>query len=68
MALEVFRLNAERHPESYNVYHSLGEAYLETGDTTQARASLERSLELNQFNGWAVKLLRGIGEDEAADE
>lgn len=67
LAIEVFTLNAERYPESYNVYHSLGEAYLERGDRASAVANLERSLELNPHNGWAVKLLRGIDEDATGE-
>jgi len=35
-AIEMFKLNVERHPDSWNVYDSLGEAYDRTGDTAKA--------------------------------
>jgi len=31
-AIEVFKLNVEAYPESFNVYDSLGEAYMVNGD------------------------------------
>jgi CubicO group peptidase (beta-lactamase class C family) len=46
-ALEIFRLNAEAFPESWNVHDSLGEAYLVNGDRKKAVACHQRSLELN---------------------
>jgi CubicO group peptidase (beta-lactamase class C family) len=48
--VEVFRLNAQAYPESWNVFDSLGEGLAQLGDTTAAIASYERSLELNPEN------------------
>jgi CubicO group peptidase (beta-lactamase class C family) len=35
-AIEIFRLNVKEHPNSWNVYDSLAEAYAAQGDKTQA--------------------------------
>ncbi len=35
-ALEVFKMNVKRHPDSWNVYDSLGEAYSAAGDSKNA--------------------------------
>ena len=46
-ALEIFKLNAEAYPESWNVHDSLGEAYLVNGDRDKAVECHQRSLQLN---------------------
>jgi len=56
-AVALFRLNVENFPESGNVYDSLGEAYLVAGDTVQAIASYEKSLQLAPRNENAVHVL-----------
>jgi tetratricopeptide (TPR) repeat protein len=63
VALEVFACNARLFPDSYNAYHSLGEAYVRKGDRGLAVANLERSLEINPHNGWATKLLGNIDDE-----
>ena len=49
-AVQVFKLNVERHPESWNVWDSLGEGQKAAGDVAAAIRSYERSLELNPDN------------------
>jgi tetratricopeptide (TPR) repeat protein len=49
-AIEVFKINVEQFPESWNVYDSLGEAYMVQGDTAQAIELYERSIEINPNN------------------
>jgi tetratricopeptide (TPR) repeat protein len=49
-ALKIFMLNVEEHPDSWNVYDSLGEAYLAAGDSASAIKNYEKSLELNPEN------------------
>ncbi|HKY60453.1 MAG TPA: c-type cytochrome [Gemmatimonadota bacterium] len=61
-AVEIFRLNVELHPESGNVYDSLGEAYMIGGDRERAIESYRRSLELDPANENAVEKLRELGE------
>lgn len=46
-AIEVFLLNTKRHPESANVWDSLGEGYATKGDKKNAIASFKKSLSLN---------------------
>jgi len=41
-AIQVFKLNVEDHPQSSNVYDSLGEAYLVDGDKALAIANYQR--------------------------
>jgi beta-lactamase regulating signal transducer with metallopeptidase domain/tetratricopeptide (TPR) repeat protein len=45
-AVEIFKTNAKLHPESYNVYDSLGEAYMKTGSLELAIANYEKAVEL----------------------
>jgi tetratricopeptide (TPR) repeat protein len=59
-AIEVFKLNTEAYPESWNVWDSLAEAYMESGDTKLAIRYYEKSLELNPANENGRKMLRRI--------
>ena len=49
-AIEMFRINVELYPDSWNVYDSLGEALLAAGHTDEAVAMYQRSLVLNPDN------------------
>jgi tetratricopeptide (TPR) repeat protein len=49
-AIEVFKINVEQFPESWNVHDSLGEAYMVHGDTALAIEFYEKSIELNPNN------------------
>ena len=49
-AMEVFKLNTEAFPQSFNVHLRLAEAYTEVGDTNNAIKSYERSLKLDPDN------------------
>lgn len=42
-AIKIFRLNIKKHPESWNVYDSLGEALAKKGDTKGAREYYEKA-------------------------
>jgi tetratricopeptide (TPR) repeat protein len=46
-AIVLFKLNVELFPEAWNVYDSLGEALLKSGDTAGATSMYEKSLALN---------------------
>jgi len=52
-AIELFTLNTKRHPESANVWDSLGEAYATKGDKDNAVKNFKKSLSLKP--GAAVK-------------
>lgn len=46
-AITVFKLNVKMYPESWNVYDSLGEAYLKAGHKEKAVKYYKKALELN---------------------
>ena len=46
-AIEVFKLNTQLYPESFNTWDSLGEAYAAAGKKTEAIENYEKSLKLN---------------------
>lgn len=64
-AIEVFSLNVELYPDSYNTHDSLGEAYKLNGDIAQAIAAYERSLELNPDNENAIEQIAEMSEDNS---
>lgn len=46
-AIAVFELNTQMFPESWNVYDSLGEAYLKAGEKEKAMQSYKKALSMN---------------------
>jgi len=61
-AIAVFQLNVNEHPESFNVYDSIGEALMKKGNNELAIQSYQKSLELNPENENAKKLLKKLTE------
>ncbi len=61
-AIEVFKLNVELFPGSFNVYDSLGEAYMKSGDNKNAIKNYQKSLELNPENNNAKEMLKVLEE------
>jgi CubicO group peptidase (beta-lactamase class C family) len=59
-AIEVFKQNVADHPQSANVYDSLGEAHAAQGTKEEAIKNYERSLELNPSNSGAVEALKKL--------
>jgi tetratricopeptide (TPR) repeat protein len=49
-AIDLFKLNVQLHPESWNAYDSLGEAYAGMGDKALAIQNYEKSIQLNPKN------------------
>jgi tetratricopeptide (TPR) repeat protein len=49
-AIRIFQLNVALYPRSWNVYDSLGEAYMNHGEKELAIQNYEKSLELNPQN------------------
>lgn len=49
-AIAIFKLNVEAFPESWNVYDSLGEAYLADGNKALVIENYRRSVALNPEN------------------
>lgn len=59
-ALEVFRLNTEAFPESYNVWDSYAEAFMKSGDKENAIKYYKKSLEINPDNASGIKALKEL--------
>lgn len=60
-AIAVFELNVEAYPESWNVYDSLGEACMLSGDRERAIHLYRQSLEMNPGNTNGVSMLARLG-------
>ncbi|HEX3101175.1 MAG TPA: hypothetical protein VHQ01_05265, partial [Pyrinomonadaceae bacterium] len=61
-AITIFRMNAEEHPESANVFDSLAEAYLAANDRARAIVNYERALALDPKLESAVEALKKLRE------
>jgi tetratricopeptide (TPR) repeat protein len=59
-AIAVFKINIELYPQSSNVYDSLGEAYLASGDKERAAVNYKKSLELDPKNQNAINALKKL--------
>jgi predicted alpha/beta superfamily hydrolase len=59
-AIEYFKYYTECYPKSANSYDSLGEAYMESGDTLRAIENYEKSLEFNPNNTNATRMLNKL--------
>ena len=59
-AIAVFKLNVALYPQSWNVYDSLGEAYMMNGDKEPAIANYEKSLALNPDNNNGAQMLKRL--------
>ena len=59
-AIKVFQLNVETHPQSANVYDSLGEAYLAAGNSPLAIENYEKALAINPKMKSAVSALQRL--------
>ncbi|MCT4628419.1 tetratricopeptide repeat protein [Winogradskyella sp.] len=62
-AIGVFKLNAKLHPNSNNVYDSLAEAYLKSGDSLQAYNNYKIALEMNPRNQRAERFVKVFKAD-----
>ena len=59
-AILILRKNVELHPDSWNAYDSLGEAYLKNGEKGLATKSYQKSVELNPKNENGVEALKKL--------
>ena len=60
-AIEIFKLNVDQFPQEWNVYDSLGEAYLKLGNKPEAIKNYKRSLKLNPNNDNGRGVLKSLG-------
>lgn len=56
-AIEVFKMNMALHPKSDNVYDSLADAYLRSGDSLQAFTNYSKAYELDSGNERAKRFI-----------
>ncbi len=61
-AIAIFKLNVEEHPRSWNVYDSLGEAYMEDGQKELAIKFYRKSLDINPDNDNGKEMLKKLEE------
>jgi hypothetical protein len=63
-AIEIFKLNVEQFPDSWNAYDSMGEAYADDGQKELAIKNYEKSLELNPDNKNGAEVLKKLKEEK----
>ena len=67
-AVNVFRMNVDLYPESYNTWDSLADAYQRLGETELAIENFKRSLELNPDNEHAREEIALLSESGSAEQ
>ena len=60
IAIKLFEMNVESFPDSWNVYDSLGEAYLAIGNKEKAIENYKKSIALNPQNENGKKILKEL--------
>jgi CubicO group peptidase (beta-lactamase class C family) len=60
-AIGIFKLNVETYSESFNVYDSMGEALLASGQKEEAIVNYKKSVELNPGNENGKTILNKLG-------
>jgi glyoxylase-like metal-dependent hydrolase (beta-lactamase superfamily II) len=63
-AIEIFKMNVEFYPETWNVYDSLGEGYMLLGEKEPAIKYYEKSLEINPDNTNGVAMLERLKSEK----
>jgi predicted alpha/beta superfamily hydrolase len=63
-AIEFFQLNIDMYPDSYNVYDSMGEAWMNKGDYKKAIGYYEKSVALNPNNEGAKDMIKKMKENK----
>jgi CubicO group peptidase (beta-lactamase class C family) len=61
-AIRIFKLNVNAYPEAWNVYDSLGEAYMENGNIDLAIKNYQKSVAINPDNENGAKILKRLME------
>lgn len=63
-ATAIFKINMALYPKSSNVYDSLAEAYMKSGDTIKAIENYKKSLALDSGNSRAKQQLKKLEKNE----
>lgn len=61
-AIQVFKMNVALHPNSDNVYDSLGDAYLRTGDSLNAYTNYKKAISIDSGNRRAKAFVKNYEE------
>ncbi len=61
-AILLFEANVAAFPKSWNVYDSLGEAYMAAGNKEKSIANYKKSLEINPNNAYGKAALEKLGK------
>ena len=67
LAIEVFKINVALYPESENVYDSLADGYLRTGDSLNAFVFYSKALELNSGNPRAKRYIKAYNDQQKSN-
>ncbi|PCH52065.1 MAG: hypothetical protein COC22_04700 [Flavobacteriaceae bacterium] len=59
-AIQIFEINIALYPKSSNVYDSLAEAFMKSGDTVKAIVNYKKSLKLDSGNKRAKNYLKKL--------
>jgi hypothetical protein len=59
-AIQVFQRNVQEYPTGWNCYDSLGEAYMNAGNTELAIANYQKSVDLNPKNQNGIDALKKL--------
>jgi tetratricopeptide (TPR) repeat protein len=59
-AIDIFKQNIKNYPNSFNVYDSMGEAYMLKGEKLMAIKNYEKSIQLNPHNDNGKKMLEKL--------
>jgi len=62
-AIDVFKINTELYPESFNVYDSMGEALAKTNKKDEAVKYYQKALEINPNLISSIEALKKLGVD-----
>ncbi len=62
-AIDFFKQNIQAHPNSYNAYDSMGEAYMKKGEKELAIRNYEKSIQLNPNNENGKQMLKKLRGD-----
>lgn len=66
-ARKIFILNTELYPEGFNTWDSLGEFYMNTGETEKAIVSYQKSFDLNPKNTHAKDMIEKMKTEGDVD-
>ena len=63
-AIAIFKINVKAHPESANVYDSLGEAYLKSANNEMALKNYRIAFEKDPENQNAKKIIERLSQSK----